>query len=130
MPRSGFEMACTAIPAACSCSATSFQPELSANAPWTRATVTRELAAVLASVMRFLLGGDDGRLGCALPAGVRPGPERAVQHGSEQAGPSSRTRPAARLGGRTGQGRSSVVRLSGERGQWLAGFDDVGGQHV
>jgi hypothetical protein len=42
MPRSGFEMACTAIPAARNCPTTSFQPELSANAPWTRAMVRRE----------------------------------------------------------------------------------------
>ena len=43
MPRSGLDMACTATPAASSSSTTSFHPELSANAPWTRTTVGREL---------------------------------------------------------------------------------------
>src|SRR5205823_11299148 len=66
MPRSGFEIACTAIPAACSCPATSFQPELSAKAPWTRATVGRE--PVAASVMTFLLDRDDERADGVPPA--------------------------------------------------------------
>src|SRR5688500_15905328 len=41
MPRRGFETAWTATPAVSSCATTSFQPELSAKAPWTRATVGR-----------------------------------------------------------------------------------------
>src|SRR3954454_22410996 len=49
MPRSGLETACTGIPAASSPETTSFQPELSANAPWTSTTVGAE--AVVACVM-------------------------------------------------------------------------------
>src|ERR1700761_1879781 len=110
MPRSGLETAWAVIPAACSCSTTSFQLELSANAPWTRATVRRELT-VLASVMRFLLGGDDGRLGCALPARVWP--EAAA--GCVSTGVSRQRqarRPAWRPGWGAEQGRD-VHRSSG-----------------
>src|SRR5215831_7993238 len=43
MPRSGLTMPWTGMPSACSRSITPFHPELSANAPCTRATVTWSL---------------------------------------------------------------------------------------
>src|SRR3712207_8719063 len=51
MPRSGLGTARTRTPSARSWATTSFQPELSAKAPWTSATVGRAPFVVVASVM-------------------------------------------------------------------------------
>src|SRR3954454_1069020 len=89
MPRSGFETARTRTPSASSCATTSFQPELSAKAPWTSATVGRE-PFVLASVMVISSGTGRRNLG-----GTRLLPD--VGDGVPQAGTLLR-RPRGRIG--------------------------------
>src|SRR3954447_11111643 len=75
MPRRGLEIACTGTPAASSCDTTSFQPELSAKAPWTRATVMPDPLAELVPVMGILLVDVRGRRRSALQEGEQVGVE-------------------------------------------------------
>src|SRR3712207_459681 len=99
MPRRGFEIARTSTPSASSWATTSFQPELSANAPWTSATVGPEpVASVMVDFLRSRgrlssgrsrAGTDQAELagGCASAGGIQdPAPRRSLIQASEQIG--------------------------------------------